>query len=79
MKLIYIIVGIILCSISLFFLLLYLNLFTLGYTFLNFVKFISRKFWFWLLPTGILFIYIGLERKIKDELLLRRSFKFFRK
>ena len=35
--------AIILCSIGLFFNLLYLNLFTIGYTFLEYVYFIIRR------------------------------------
>ncbi len=65
MNLIYLIIGIIFCSISLFFLIIYLNLFTLGYTFLNFVKFIIRSSWFYLFPLGIILIYKSLERKEK--------------
>ena len=36
-------ISIILCSIGLFFTLLYLNLFTIGYTFLEYVYFIIRR------------------------------------
>lgn len=79
MKLIWIVLGIILCSITLFFLIIYLNLFTLGYTFVNFGKFIIRKIWFWFLPIGILLIYKGLKGKKNNELLLRHRFKFFRR
>lgn len=63
MKLIWISVGIICCSISLFFFIIYLNLFTIGYTILNFVNFSIRKTWFWLFPVGVFLIYKGLERK----------------
>lgn len=70
MKLIYIIVGIVFCSISLFFFIIYLNLLTMGYTFLDFGKFISKKVSSWLLPLGILFIYKGLRKEKKNELLL---------
>ncbi len=37
------ILAIILCSVGLFFTLLYLNLFTIGYTFLEYVYFIIRR------------------------------------
>ena len=61
MKKIKIMIGIILCSI---FLILYLNLFIIGYTFLKFAHFIIRQFWFYLLPIGLLLIILGLR---KDE------------
>ncbi len=64
MKKIKIMIGIILCSIFFFFLILYLNLFIIGYTFLKFAHFIIRQFWFYLLPIGLLLIILGLR---KDE------------
>lgn len=79
MKLSYLILGIISCSTSLFFFIIYLNLFTVGYTFLNFVNFSIRRIWFWLFPIGLFMIYKGMERKIKNELLLRHQAKFFRR
>ena len=74
-----IILGIISCSIGLFLLLIYLNLLTIGYSFLEFGEFIIRNPYLYLLPLGILLIYIGLERKKIHELLLRFNFRFFRK
>ncbi len=70
MKIILIIIGACLCSISLFFFIIYLNILTCGYTFLEFGKFIIRRFTFWLMPIGIILIYKGLERKKTNELLL---------
>lgn len=70
--------GMFLCSIFLFFVFIYLNLFTLGYTFLEFVKFSIGSTWFWLLPIGVILIYKGLERNKKNELLLRYKSKFSR-
>ena len=74
-----IITGIILCSIGLFFLFIYINLFTFGYSFLEFVNFIIRIPYFYSLPLGIIFIIYGLERKKNNELLSRYSSKFSRK
>ena len=69
------ILGIILTSIGLFFFIIYLNLLTIGYSFLDFVKFISRKVEVWLILIGIICIALSLERWIKNELLLRLSSK----
>ena len=65
MKIIWILSGIILISFFLFFLILYLNLLTMGYSILKFGKFIIRRFWFWFLPIGLFLIYKGLERHDK--------------
>ncbi len=62
MKKLKIFLGIILCSLFFFFLILYLNLFIMGYTFLKFGNFIIRQFWFWFLPIGIFLIYLGLKK-----------------
>ena len=70
------VIGIILCSISIFFLIIYLNLFTMGYSFLEFVKFINTRVECLLLYIGIILIIYSLERKIKYELLLRNKTKF---
>ena len=43
MKPILFFVGIIFCSISIFFCIIYLNLLTIGYSFLEYVKFISSR------------------------------------
>ena len=79
MKIIYLILGIITLSIFFFFLIIYLNLFIIGYSFKEFVYFIIRSGLIWLLLIGLLFIYKGIERILKDELLLRYSGKFSRK
>ncbi len=69
------ILGIIFTSIGLFFIIIYLNLLTIGYSFLDFVKFISRRLEVWLFIIGIICIAVSLERWIKNELLLRRHSK----
>ncbi len=71
--------GVILTSIGLFFIIIYLNLLTMGYSFLEFVKFISRRGEVWLLVVGIICIVFSLERRIKNELLLRHNIKLGRK
>lgn len=74
-KIILYIIGIIFTSFGIFFTIIYLNLLTMGYSFLEFVNFISRKLEFWFILIGIICITLSLERWIKNELLLRRNFK----
>lgn len=71
--------GIFLISIGIFLTILDANVLTLGYRFLHFVQFISRRSEFWFLISGLIFIFISLERRIKNELLLRHNFKLERK
>ncbi len=73
------IIGVILTSLGLFFIIIYLNLLTMGYSFSFFVKFISRRLETWLILIGILCIAISLERWIKNELLLRYNSKLERR
>ena len=70
------ILGTILSSIGLMFVLLYTNLMTMGYSFFDFVKFISKRVECLLLVFGICIIFLSFERSIKNVLLLRRSSKF---
>ena len=78
MKILYLILGIIIISINLFLITIYLNLFTIGYTFIEFVYFIIRSGIIWLLLLGIFFVYKGIGRLLKNELLLRYRSKFSR-
>ena len=78
MKIMGVLCGIVLASIGLMFIFLYTNLFTMGYSFLEFVKFISKRFECWFLLLGILIILKSLERSLKNVLLLRRSFKLWK-
>lgn len=71
--------GIMFTSIGIFFTIIYLNLLTIGYSFLDFVKFISRKLEFWFILIGIALIALSLERWIKNELLLRHNLKLERR
>jgi len=71
--------GIFFTSLGIFFTIIYLNLLTLGYSFSDFVKFISRKLEFWFILIGIILIILSLERLIKNELLLRHNLKLERR
>lgn len=77
-KLILYLLGILFTSVGIFFTILYLNLLTMGYSFLEFGKFISSKIEFWFIIIGIIFIVLSLERWIKNELLLRHNLKLER-
>lgn len=63
MKILNIIIGSFLISIGLFFVLIYLNLFAIGYTFFKFVYFIIRSGIILFFVTGIFIIYKGIRRK----------------
>ena len=65
----------ILTSIGLFFIILYLNLFTLGYSFLEFGKVIIKEPVCWLFFIGLFIAW----RVIKHELFLRCNFKHGRR
>ncbi len=77
-KIILYILGIIFTSLGIFFTIIYLNLLTMGYSFFEFVKFISRKSEFWFILIGLICIALSLERWIKNELLLRHNLKLER-
>lgn len=72
------IMGFVFSTLGLFFIILYLNLFTIGYSFLEFVYFIIRSIYCDLFFIGLILIYFSLERDGKVELLLRRFSKFSR-
>lgn len=78
-KLLLYFLGIFLISIGIFFTIIYLNLLTIGYSFLEFVNFIIRSPIFWCILIGIICIALSLERWIKNELLLRHHPKLERK
>lgn len=65
------ILGIILMSIGLFFILLYLNLFVLGYSFFEFVKFIIMRVDCSIFFIGIILVVISIEGKKLYGLFLR--------
>ena len=57
--------GIVLCSLGLTFIIIYLNLLNMGYSFIDYVHFIYRKIECLSLLIGILLIYLSLHRKGK--------------
>ena len=57
--------GIILSIIGLFFIIIYLNLFVIGYNFLEYVYFISRSIYSDLFFVGILLIILFFKRRGK--------------
>lgn len=59
-----IVFGSLLVSIGLFWIIVYLNLFYIGYSFLDFVYFIIRRGIILFFLGGIFFIYKGMGRKI---------------
>lgn len=71
--------GILFISFGIFFTILYCNLLTMGYSFIEFVQFISRKAEFWFIFIGLGCLTISLERWIKNELLLRHHLKLERR
>ena len=72
------IIGFIISVIGLFFIFLYLNILTIGYTFFDFVKFIISSSYCLLFFIGIIIISIVMKGWNKIELLLRRFNKFTR-
>jgi hypothetical protein len=78
MHLIKLSLGIFISSIGLSFIILYTNLFTLGYSFFDFVKFIITRFECLLFFLGIIIILFSMKERINNVLLLR-CFNKFRK
>lgn len=72
------IIGYILTILGLFFIFLYINLLSIGYSFSYFVKFIIGNVYCDLFFIGIILLFISLERWITRELLLRRNYKLSR-
>lgn len=71
--------SIICMSIGLFFIILYLNLFTLGYSFFDFVKFIIMRVECLVFFVGIILLFLSIGRLVRNELLLRRTNKYERR
>ena len=71
--------GILFTSVGIFFTLIYCNLFTMGYSFFEYVNFIIRRIEFWFIFLGLFLICFSLERLIKNELFLRHHSKLGRK
>ncbi len=66
-----------LISISIVFLIIYASLFSLGYSFFDYVQFISRRIEIHLMWIGIILLKKALKKKgKKDEIFKRRIAKF---
>lgn len=76
MKVILFILGVFLCSFGLLFDLLYLNLLTMGYSFLEYVKFIISRAECNALFLGIIILFFLLGGKKTYEKILRFKRKF---
>ena len=63
--------GVLLCCTGLLFIMLYLNLLTMGYSFLQYVNFIIRRFECACLVIGVILIFLSFERWKTNELFLR--------
>lgn len=68
--------GIFFTSFGLMFCILYLNLLTMGYSFLNLVHFIIRRGECLLFFVGLFFLFLAWKGHDFYELLLRRHIKF---
>lgn len=67
MKILMFIIGFTMCSLSLTFLFLYLNILNLGYSFIEFINFIIKKWELYLFFVGIILMIISLRKeKIND-------------
>lgn len=53
------------------YIIMYLNLTTIGYNFLEYVNFIIRRFECWNLVIGIIIIFLSLPKEDKNELYIR--------
>ena len=58
------------------YIILYINLFTIGYNFLEYVNFIIRRFECWYLFAGVLIMFLSLPKEDKDEFSIRYFIKF---
>ena len=56
-------IGILFLAISFFFMILYLNLFTLGYSFFDYVHFINSRIECLIFYIGIILVIVGLKNK----------------
>ena len=62
-KLLLYIIGVFLVSLSICFMIIYLNLFTIGYTTLEYLKYIFSKGEIFLLILGIILIVVGVYKR----------------
>jgi len=70
------IIGFVLSSLSLTFIILYLNIINLGYSFFDFINFIIRKWELYLLFVGIILMILAFRKDKKNDLYLWLTYKF---
>lgn len=77
-RIFFFLVGFILLVIGLFFLILYLNLLTIGYNFSFYVNFITRRIecYYTIIGSIIILLTLSIKGEKKNELYLWYSFKF---
>ena len=61
-KIVLCIIGILLCSYSIMFDVVYLNLLRMGYSFIDYIKYIFTSFECLLIIPGLVFIFISLKK-----------------
>lgn len=61
-KIILYLLGVIFISLGIFFTILYLNILVMGYSFWEFVQFISKEPIIWLILVGIICLLISLDK-----------------
>lgn len=69
-KVIMMFLGCFFISVSLSFLIIYLNLFTLGYSFWDYIHFISRRVEVQIGWVGVILLIKSRKKKVKDDALL---------
>ena len=62
-KIVFFILGIIICSYSLMFIIIYLNLLKMGVSFIDYIKYVISSFEFLIIFIGIILIYLSLRKK----------------
>lgn len=67
-KILMFLIGFILSSLSLTFIILYLNIINLGYSFYSFVNFIIRRWELYLLFIGIILMVLSLRKDKKNDI-----------
>ena len=76
MKFFFFLIGFGLTIIGCVYIIIYLNLTTVGYNFLEYVNFIIRRLECWNSVIGLIIIYFSLPKEEKNELHIRYFTKF---
>lgn len=65
-------IGVVLCATGLCFMILYINILNMGYSFNNYVNFIIRRAECWIILFGIIFIFLSMlkRKELKNDLYL---------